>query len=305
MKTTKPEGNPFFSIVMPTYNRGLMIGASIDSVIGQTFHDWELIIIDDGSTDNTKEIVNSYEKKEGRIKYHYQNNAERSVARNNGIGKSQGKYVCFIDSDDLYEEDNLEKWHSFIDTLKFPEAMMFGSLKYIQGGVAKTISHELKDTNVCEFLLCNPIVPSRVCIAKTILDEITFEPTISIGEDVTLWLKIATKFPIIEAGHIAARYIVHQGNSTAVGSGSSVKMLNSFKWFFNQYPLIRKQIDTKIYRSYISEIHVNVAKYYQSKKRVIVSLKHLIKALVLAPFHQQTKHRFFLIKESLFLWKKQ
>lgn len=301
MKASALGPTPFFTIILPTYNRELLIGASIDSIVAQKFIDWELIIIDDGSIDDTNQIVGAYESRDDRIQYYYQDNSERSVARNNGISKARGKYVCFIDSDDLYEDDNLEEWYSFIKELNFPRAMMFGSLKYIEGGVSSVISHALTGDKVHEFLLCNPIVPSRVCVSKTILEEVVFEPSITIGEDVTLWLKIATKFPIFAARHITAKYIVHPGNSTSSGSGASLKMLNSFKIFFKRYPVIRKQIKSKVFKAYISEVHVNVAKDYRLKNRIVATLYHLIRALVLAPFHPQTKHRLVLIKESLFL----
>ena len=76
---------PFFSIIIPTYNRAHLISMAIDSVIAQTFENWELIIVDDGSTDNTKELVDNYCSIDKRIRYIYQENAERSAARNNGI----------------------------------------------------------------------------------------------------------------------------------------------------------------------------------------------------------------------------
>ena len=83
--------NPFFSIIIPTYNRAHLISKAIESVIAQTFENWELIIVDDGSTDETKDLILSYQNKVARIRYIYQQNAERSAARNNGIDKSKGK----------------------------------------------------------------------------------------------------------------------------------------------------------------------------------------------------------------------
>ena len=98
-----------YSIVMPTYNTGERLRRSIDSVINQTYTNWELIIIDDGSTDNTKNILNRYSKLDCRLKVYTQKNQGPGVARNNGIKKCSGKYIAFIDSDDYYEEDFLEQ----------------------------------------------------------------------------------------------------------------------------------------------------------------------------------------------------
>jgi glycosyltransferase involved in cell wall biosynthesis len=90
--------SPFFSIILPTYNRASFISKAIESVIDQLYNKWELIILDDGSTDNTKEIVLSFN--DDRIRYIYQENKERSAARNNGIRNAKGEYICFLDSDD-------------------------------------------------------------------------------------------------------------------------------------------------------------------------------------------------------------
>ena len=106
---------PFFSIIIPTYNRGHVLGKTIQSVINQNFNDWELIVVDDGSTDNTKNIINDFSKNDSRIRYIYQDNQERSAARNNGIENSNGKYICFLDSDDEYLQHHLS---TFYDEIK-------------------------------------------------------------------------------------------------------------------------------------------------------------------------------------------
>ena len=94
--------NIYFSIILPTYNRADFLPKTIESVISQSFTSWELIIIDDGSTDNTKILVEKYQKSQNQIRYIYQKNSERSAARNNGIKNSNGQWICFIDSDDMY-----------------------------------------------------------------------------------------------------------------------------------------------------------------------------------------------------------
>ena len=89
--------NPFFSIIIPTYNREHILTKTIKSVVNQKFNDWELIVIDDGSTDNTKDLVNKFSKNDNRIKYIYQDNQERSAARNNGIKNSKKNVQKFLD----------------------------------------------------------------------------------------------------------------------------------------------------------------------------------------------------------------
>lgn len=97
---------PFFSVVVPTYNRAHLIRPTIESVLGQTFGDLELLVIDDGSTDDTAEVVRSFA--DPRLKYFPVTNRERGAARNLGVGLATGEYVVFLDSDDEFHRDHLE-----------------------------------------------------------------------------------------------------------------------------------------------------------------------------------------------------
>lgn len=87
------------SVVIPTFNRAYILNNAIDSVLGQSYKNWELIIVDDGSTDNTKELVKSYKNK--RVKYFKKENAGPCAARNYGISKAHGKWITYVDSDDI------------------------------------------------------------------------------------------------------------------------------------------------------------------------------------------------------------
>ncbi len=114
------RNNIFFSIILPTYNREKKILKAINSVIAQTFKNWELIIIDNKSNDETKKIVNSFNNSKIFF-YQIENNGIIAKSRNYGISKSSGNYLCFLDSDDWWDKDKLkyvnlaaEKGYSFI-----------------------------------------------------------------------------------------------------------------------------------------------------------------------------------------------
>jgi glycosyltransferase involved in cell wall biosynthesis len=98
---------PKVSVIIPTYNRKNLVIKAIKSIIKQTYKNWELIIIDDGSTDNTREKIKLYLKNK-RIKYYYKKNGGASSARNYGIKKAQGNYIAFLDSDDEFLKKNIE-----------------------------------------------------------------------------------------------------------------------------------------------------------------------------------------------------
>lgn len=97
------------SIIVPCFNLGEYLSETLDSVINQTFENWECIIVDDGSSDNTAEIAKKYTGKDSRMKYFYKENQGVSIARNFGISKSQGKYILPLDADDLIRNTYVEK----------------------------------------------------------------------------------------------------------------------------------------------------------------------------------------------------
>ena len=106
MKIKNIHKPPEVSIILPTYNAEKTIISTIESVFHQTYTDYELIVIDDGSTDKTRMVLQPYSD---RIKYIYKKNGGPSSARNLGINESVGKYIAFIDSDDVWQENKLEK----------------------------------------------------------------------------------------------------------------------------------------------------------------------------------------------------
>lgn len=103
------------SIITPTYNCATFIGETIESVQAQTYQNWEMIIVDDCSTDNTREIVERYTEKDNRIKYFcLQNNSGAAIARTKSMELANGEYMAFLDSDDIWMKDKLEKQISFM-----------------------------------------------------------------------------------------------------------------------------------------------------------------------------------------------
>lgn len=100
-------GSPLVSVIIPAYNHEKFIGPAVDSVLNQTFDDFELIVIDDGSRDSTGEIVQSYNDK--RLSYTYQENRDAFNTINRGMGMAKGKYISILNSDDIYTPDRLEK----------------------------------------------------------------------------------------------------------------------------------------------------------------------------------------------------
>lgn len=115
MTSIENENNDLVSIIMPAYNCDDFIGITLDSVIAQTYKNWEVIVVDDCSTDNTAAVVKSYIEKDPRIKYHkLERNSGAAVARNTAIDIARGRFIAFLDSDDVWLPTKLEKQIRFM-----------------------------------------------------------------------------------------------------------------------------------------------------------------------------------------------
>ena len=112
---TPMNQQPFFSIIVPCYNVEKYLSYAIDSVLNQPFSNWELVLINDGSTDDTKNIIEDYTHKDARIKAIHKLNGGVSIARNAGLDIATGKWILFLDSDDWFEKDAFEKLNALID----------------------------------------------------------------------------------------------------------------------------------------------------------------------------------------------
>lgn len=290
----------FFSIIIPTYNRAHMLTKTIESVINQTFSDWELIIVDDGSTDHTKELVASFIEKDARIKYIYQENAERSAARNNGIENASGEYICFLDSDDTYLPNNLKDWYDFLKKKSFPNCFAYCDMLIDDGENTTKSILELSKINKYDFIFTNPIVPLRVCISRIFFEKHSFEKFMTVGEDVAMWLKIIQHTEIIKSDHIGVKYFVHDGNSVNPKNSYALKMYKGFKIFFRQNPILKSKISKKVFNYYISKVQTNIAKYYYRNNQKVKAILQLIKAVFRSPIHEHTKYRLRLIVLTLF-----
>lgn len=130
------------SVIIPCYNYGHLIAETIESIINQTYTNWEIIVIDDGSTDNTEQIINDFIKRDSRIKYRKKENAGPSAARNLGISISNGSYIQFLDADDLVQrrkfEAHISKFESDPDL-----DIVYGNIRYI----TKNYSNDRKITS--------------------------------------------------------------------------------------------------------------------------------------------------------------
>jgi glycosyltransferase involved in cell wall biosynthesis len=208
------------SVVIPTYNRASYLADAVDSVLAQVGVEVEIIIIDDGSIDNSKEIIKNNTGRWGqRVTYARQENSERCVARNNGLRKSSGEFIAFLDSDDLWRPNHAKKCIDFLLANEHAAAA-FGEygLINVEG---RLINECVKrpSSEGFQFLrdLCLKRVilhPTGVVIRRHYLNwPEVFDPEIPGAEDWLLWVQLARQAPIVRVGEPTVWMRVHPGGT--------------------------------------------------------------------------------------------
>ncbi|MCC6250997.1 MAG: glycosyltransferase family 2 protein [Bacteroidia bacterium] len=289
---------PFFSIILPTYNRAHIIKDTIGSVLNQTFTDWELIIVDDGSKDNTREVIESYS--DLRIRYQYQKNQERSIARNNGVNASNGKYICFLDSDDRFLPNHLACFYQRIKENNFAKALFVSDFKILREGKEEEVEPSKLDDkkNTLSFILLNSIMPARVCIERSIFDEFNFNPDYIVVEDTILWAEISSKYPLILTHDVSVLYHVHDDNSVNVKYNAFKVRLDGLRYLF-QKPTIKPMLNPEVKKNAISTCYYGIARYYHARKEYGKMTTNLLKSIFSDLSSPQNKAKLFLIWSSI------
>ena len=225
---TDTSNKPLVSVILPTYNRARLVSRSINSVLKQTYNNFELIIIDDGSTDNTKQIINSFN--DNRIVYlKHNHNKHASAARNTGIAKSKGELIAFLDDDDQWLPKKLEKQISIIQKLPPKVGLIYCWMDYynneklihkhrpkLQGSVFPMVLDQQR-IGGCPTLL----------IRKEILINMGgFDITIRRGNDGDLIRRICKKYDVDFVPEVLVKVNVGHGYSS-IGSSSKESIKNA------------------------------------------------------------------------------
>lgn len=218
---------PTLSVLMPVYNAQLYLKEAIDSIINQTYCDWELIIINDGSTDNSEFIINSYT--DPRIKY-YRNekNLGLIASLNKGIGFCEGKYIARMDADDISMPDRFLQQISFLED--HAECVMCGTdAKIIDqngeetGKIINLTSDEYLKINL---LFSVPFIHPSVMIRSAQLKELLFDKDYKHAEDYELWCRISDKYKVANMPSFLLKYRWHTNNVSVLNNDSQESVKN-------------------------------------------------------------------------------
>ena len=230
-----------FSIIIPLYNKAPYVEKAIQSVLAQTCQKFELIVVDDGSKDNSLEIVQRF--KDSKIQIIRQKNSGVSTARNNGVKVARYNYIAFLDADDWWDIRFLEEIKAL--TLTYPEAVMYGSSYYIvKNGKNKIAPIALPQNFKSGYIdyiktyaerLCMPITSITAVVKKDVFNEMHgFKPALKLGEDFDLWLRIALKYKVALLNKPLAYYNqdVEQQNRAV---GNLHKPENHMLWHLDEF----------------------------------------------------------------------
>ncbi len=294
------NGKPTISVVITCYNYGKYLSGALDSVLSQSLSDYEIVLVNDGSTDDTDKIVRSYLRK-GRFVYVKQENKGQARAKNVGILRSRGRFVAFLDADDLWAEDKLEKQMALFD--KKEAGVVYSGLRYIdeEGNKLPDQPREgclaFRSGYVVNYLFMDNFVPfsasivRRECFEKVGL----FDETLSMGIDWDLWLRISVyyKFEYVDEPLL----IYRKGHTGQMSKNTEVRHACSdiiMDKFLKANPeLLPKEVVRKAYgytycnRGYYYR-HldpIKALKYYfraiKTRTYIVAALKGVVKTVLL------------------------
>lgn len=256
---------------MPAYNAERFIEASILSVINQTYKDWELIIIDDGSVDRTAEIALFYVKMDCRILYFYQNNGKQGKARNLGLDNSSGDFIAFLDSDDIWLSNKLEIQLKQIQEnqvdLVFSDSYIFfdDDVKDTQKRIDVTQKFYTGIEAIDLFIECNRIPILTVLAKKSIIKTagcFIEDNVVQYGEDYHLWLKLLLNGSVFYSSDLVlAKYRIHSNSVTFKDDSQNDKILD----MMNDLKNFRAEYSNRFERK-IRHLHIDLYNSYKHNK---------------------------------------
>ena len=277
------KNTPFFSVVISTKNRVSLVLKAIDSVFKQTFTNFELIVVDNASTDNTQLELNKIKD----VRFTYLRNdvdRERCFARNRGILASKGEYVCFLDSDDEYLPKHLEVIFNYIQNSVQKQSLFFTNAyeTYNFENLQERICPDLTNYNLFEYLLTFTFNPARVAIHKSILAEFQYDEDIPGLEDLDLWLRIATKFPVLQIKERTIVYQIHDDSYSISAPKRFERELSLFNYVFLK-PILKEYLPVRARKRLLSMCHYKISMAMSTTFNPFKIHYHILKAYVYFP----------------------
>lgn len=208
-----PKQNPAVSIIIPNYNHAQYIGDAINSVLNQTYFNYEIIVVDDGSKDNSREIIDAFGDKVHAI---YQQNQGLSAARNTGINAARGNYIGVLDADDMYEPEFIGTLVSLLESQPTADGIYCGYrfVDHLNNPLPQIEAREVAPDKLYWALVDgNFLVPESMFVRKHCYDKVgLFDTSLRALEDFDMWLRITNQFRIINTTKVLTRHRILPGS---------------------------------------------------------------------------------------------
>ena len=278
-----------------------MLKKAICSVLVQDFKNWELIIVDDASTDDTTAVVKGF--KSSRITYLKNlENSHKGASRNNGIKIAKGKFITFLDDDDYYLPNHLNEIYKGIKSKKEKIGLYYTDIRYLRGNEEK-IRHvpSIDNTqNKIEFILqpWTAVGAPQAIISNSILEVEYFDETIEIGQDTELFVRIADQHELFHIQTHTYVALYHNDNSANLKYNSGLKRLKGLKKIFKNKHFSR-QISFKLKIYMYSYCYRRMSDHYEFIGDRRKTLNSALKSLVYYPFDKDLKIKLTQIIYSL------
>ncbi len=232
------------SVIMPAYNAEKYISEAIESVIQQTYTSWELIVVDDGSTDNTAAIIKEYAAKDNRIRYLQQSHQQQAKARNNGLSHASGELIAFLDADDIWAPDKLATQVEVMQRL--PVDLTFSDGYFFEKNPAKDLQKRISikygkysgQQGIKDFLAGNRIPLLTAVARKASLEKVNnFLESPGIHEDYDLWLRMLINGSTFLGINSCLAYYRTHAASASSGEGKILFLdISTLKNIADRYP---------------------------------------------------------------------
>jgi len=271
------------SVIVPTYNREKYLRIAMDSVLNQTHKNIELHIIDDGSTDGTRMLVNSYD--DDRIKYYYQANQGQSVARNVGLNNARGDYICFLDSDNLWKLDKLERQIKLMD--ENPDyQIIYGDNEIIdehgQVQLSKQTMRRYSGDIMTQLLVANFINFNNVIIKAECFKEMGgMNESTRVADDYELFLKLSTRYKFLYVPETFSQYRVMENQ---ISSNKDRRFQSNFTILNNFINKYGDLMDGKTINYTWCRFYTNRGRYHASVGRLKQAFSDYVTAIGYKPF---------------------
>lgn len=296
--SARPAHVPLVSVIIPTYNCAKFLPQAIESVLDQTFRDFEIVVVDDGSTDETPSIIRPFKDS---IHYVQQENKGNAAARNRGVAESRGQWLCLLDADDLWEPRKLEL--QLIDILAHPDCLVSFTEadKFFESGEFEDFPPDPTVADLWENLvLCQPFGSSHsgLLLHRSCFEEVgNFDEELRLSVDWDIVIRLADRFKIRSLPKVLVHHRQHSSNTT----GNAYLRLSMYLACLKKHRrlfCVKRNLRKQWHRSYGARLF-RFGRYLLKQRRYHESMRLLVAALRFGGAYQRSDKLRLLIECQL------